>query len=93
MDPELFPDPENFEPERFSPENKAERAKGLLLTFGEGPRACMGTRIVEMEIKVLLFYMLRKFEILPGDKLRNPPNITSEGAFAPDQTIKIRPRK
>ena len=92
MDPEFFPDPENFEPERFSPENKAERAKGLVLTFGEGPRACMGTRIVEVEIKVLLFYMLRKFEILPGEKLCNPPKVTMEGAFLEDQMIKIRPR-
>ena len=92
MDPKLFPDPENFEPERFSPENKGTRAQGLLLAFGEGPRACMGTKIVELEVKVLLFSVLRKYELLPGDKLCNPPKTNVEGALMPDQIIKIRPR-
>ncbi len=92
MDPELFPNPEKFDPERWAPENKAERAKGPMLTFGHGPRACMGTRIVELEVKVLLFYVLRKFEFMPGDHLCNPPKMDPEGGLMPDQRVKMRLR-
>lgn len=41
-DPAFYPDPEKFDPERFSPENIAKRPQFTFLTFGEGPRTCIG---------------------------------------------------
>ena len=41
-DPEYFPDPEKFDPERFSEENKEKRPKYTHFPFGEGPRTCLG---------------------------------------------------
>jgi cytochrome P450 family 6 len=42
-DPQHFPHPEIFDPDRFSVENKKSRHKYIYLPFGEGPRICLGT--------------------------------------------------
>jgi cytochrome P450 len=41
-DPQYFPDPTRFDPERFTDENKANRPKYTHIPFGEGPRICLG---------------------------------------------------
>lgn len=41
-DPEYFPNPEKFDPERFSKENKQHIPKCTYMPFGEGPRSCLG---------------------------------------------------
>lgn len=43
-DPKYFPDPEKFDPERFSKENVDNIYPCTFLPFGEGPRLCIGNR-------------------------------------------------
>ena len=41
-DPEYYPDPYKFDPERFTPDKVKSREPFTFLPFGEGPRNCMG---------------------------------------------------
>jgi len=45
-DPKYFPDPEKFEPERFSEEAKRNRPNYVYLPFGEGQRICIGMYLI-----------------------------------------------
>jgi cytochrome P450 len=48
-DPQYFPDPLRFDPDRFTPENKARRAKFTYFPFGGGSRQCIGESFAWME--------------------------------------------
>ncbi|CAH1732596.1 unnamed protein product [Aphis gossypii] len=67
-----YPDPETFDPNRFSPEEKAKRPKGTYMPFGDGPRICIGKRFAEMEMKLALTELLTKYEVEPCDKTDIP---------------------
>ncbi|MFL5866119.1 MAG: cytochrome P450, partial [Thermoleophilaceae bacterium] len=66
--PDVFPDPEAFIPERFTPERKAALPKGAYVPFGGGSRICIGKRFGQTEVKVVATTILQRFrlELVPG---------------------------
>ncbi|XP_063700276.1 probable cytochrome P450 6d5 [Culicoides brevitarsis] len=65
-DPLYFPEPMKFIPERFTDVKYAEVLKKAYYPFGEGPRACIGTRMGKLMTKIGLATILAKFDIQLG---------------------------
>ncbi|KAF0760910.1 putative cytochrome P450 6a13 [Aphis craccivora] len=81
-DPKYFTDPEVFDPERFSPEEKAKRISGTYLPFGDGPRICIGKRFAELEMKLALVEILTKFEVEPCERTEIPIRFSKKAIIA-----------
>uniref|UniRef100_A0A1B6MJD0 Cytochrome P450 n=1 Tax=Graphocephala atropunctata TaxID=36148 RepID=A0A1B6MJD0_9HEMI len=62
-DPDYYPDPETFDPERFSDENSASRHNAAYMPFGVGPRFCPAVLYSHMKIRTALVHILRQFEV------------------------------
>ncbi|KAF7281449.1 hypothetical protein GWI33_004774 [Rhynchophorus ferrugineus] len=75
MDPEYYPEPEKFNPEHFTPENKANRPEMAFLPFGEGPRMCIGLRFGVMQTKIGLISLLKNFKFTVNSKTHTPIQI------------------
>jgi cytochrome P450 len=69
--PDVFPEPEEFRPERFTPEARAALPKGAYIPFGGGRRICIGKRFGQLVVKAVATSLLQRFDfaLAPGYQL------------------------
>jgi cytochrome P450 len=76
--PEFWPEPEKFDPLRFTPENAADRHRYAYIPFGGGPRLCIGNTFALTEATLLLATITQHYELSlpPGYQAELEPLIT-----------------
>ncbi|XP_069675031.1 cytochrome P450 6k1-like [Periplaneta americana] len=72
-DVDAFPNPDQYDPERFSEENKKKRHPFMYLPFGEGPKYCLGKGLGLIAIKIAVASVISQYEVLPCEN--TPPRL------------------
>ena len=70
--PEYYPNPSVWDPERFMPENRDKLVPYTYMPFGTGPRNCVGMRFALMEAKTAIAYLVNKFQFSRTPKTTVP---------------------
>jgi cytochrome P450 len=77
-DARWFPEPEKFDPERWTPEARDARPKFTYFPFGGGARVCIGERFAWMEGVIVMAAIAQKWRLRldPGQHVEPLPLIT-----------------
>jgi cytochrome P450 len=75
---DYFPEPQRFDPERFSPQIEKNLPRYAYIPFGAGPRICIGMHFAMMEGHLLLATLAQRvsFELVAGQKIEMDPKVT-----------------
>jgi cytochrome P450 len=64
--PDVFADPERFDPDRFLPPREEDKRHAYaLVTFGGGPRICLGINFAQVEVTALVAHVRRHYRLSP----------------------------
>lgn len=92
-DSNLWPEPEKFDPDRFSPENADSIKPTAYLPFGLGPRMCIATVLAQTEIALIIAMLVSRYNLeLPAEELANDDNVYTATALLglPREGLRIK---
>ena len=70
--PELWHEPQRFDPDRFAPSRDEGKKPFQLIGFGGGPRVCVGLAFAQMQMRIIVSQLLRhyRFALVPGQSFK-----------------------
>ncbi|XP_068561217.1 sterol 26-hydroxylase, mitochondrial [Cebidichthys violaceus] len=87
-DEDTFPEPFTFKPERWLRDGRERPNSFASIPFGFGVRGCVGRRIAELEMYLVLFRVIRQFEIKPDPNMGELKCI-NRTVLIPDQPLNL----
>ncbi|XP_023125989.3 sterol 26-hydroxylase, mitochondrial isoform X1 [Amphiprion ocellaris] len=87
-DEDTFPDPFTFKPERWLRDGRVRPNPFGSIPFGYGVRGCVGRRIAELEMYLLLFQLIRQFEIKPDSSMAELKSL-NRTVLIPDNQLNL----
>lgn len=92
-DPRFYPNPDRFDPGRFSSENRETRPAYAYFPFGGGNRRCIGEPFAKMEMALVVATVLPrlKMTLVPGQRIEPEPRVTLRPRFGIRMTVSKRP--
>ncbi|KAK7112761.1 uncharacterized protein [Littorina saxatilis] len=100
-DSDYFFEPDLFEPERYLAKASVHRSE-LFLTFGSGPRTCIGYELALLQLKIALVHIVRKVKLMraPSEyniqdsymkdcQLKGGLSVTDEGILRPMKPLRL----
>ncbi|XP_063698178.1 uncharacterized protein LOC134829111 [Culicoides brevitarsis] len=93
-DPELWPEPSKFDPDRFENFTTAVAHEKAFYPFGDGPKNCIGERFGKIQTKLGLVMILKNFKMMKSEKTEFPVKFNTRSALlAPKNPIYIKLEK
>uniref|UniRef100_A0A3B3Y8V9 unspecific monooxygenase n=1 Tax=Poecilia mexicana TaxID=48701 RepID=A0A3B3Y8V9_9TELE len=89
-DPEIWPEPEKFKPERFSKKNKEDIDPYTYMPFGVGPRNCIGMRFALVVMKLAVVEILQRYSFSVCKETEIPFEMDVQGLLAPKRPIQLK---
>ncbi|MEU5774815.1 cytochrome P450 [Streptomyces venezuelae] len=91
--PELFPEPEKFDPDRWLDERAKNVPRGALLPFGAGSHKCIGDVLALTETALIVATIASRWRLrpVPGSTLKPQPKATLEAGTLPMRCEQRRP--
>ena len=87
--PEYWPNPDNFDPERFNPSNEQSYPTFAFLPFGEGPRNCIGKRLSLLEAKMTLVAIFKELHFKRTADTEVPLDLSFGFTISPKNGVKL----
>jgi cytochrome P450 len=77
-DPRFFPEPERFNPDRWTPDFQRALPRFAYFPFGGGPRICIGAQFASMEAALVLATIAQRYNLrlVPGHPVETFPSMT-----------------
>jgi retinoid hydroxylase len=90
--PHVFAEPRRFDPDRFAPPREEDRRTPYgLVTFGGGPRICIGIHFAQIETKALVAHVLRRYRLQAVDD-QPPANAGHLTALPHRIRLRVQPK-
>ncbi|MCP2249498.1 cytochrome P450 [Lentzea aerocolonigenes] len=87
--PQHYPDPERFDPDRWTPERARQLPKGAFVPFGGGIHQCIGNHFALTEIVIAVATVCSRYRLVPDRPVRTK---FTNAVYPIDLLMKVVPR-